>query len=224
MDKTKIDLASLAETVITLFPKLDAIEQRIGLALYRLLAQGNPVQQETLVQTAGLSLNTIDEILRKWPGVDIDGEGRVVGFLGLALSQMDHCFEVEGKTLYTWCAWDSLFIPQILGKTAKVKSICPVTGQDIRLAVTPDRVKTLAPTETVMSFITPEATKILDDVVHHFCCYIHFFASADAGYRWTSENEGTFILSVNEAYRLGQSKNQARYGRFLNERDTYNYQ
>src|SRR2546422_6561781 len=49
-----------------------------------------------------------------------DDEGRVLGFGGLAAAPMHHRLEVDGRTLWTWCAWDSLFIPEILGKRARV--------------------------------------------------------------------------------------------------------
>jgi hypothetical protein len=31
----------------------------------------------------------------------------------LAATAMHHRFEVDGRALSTWCAWDSLFIPEI---------------------------------------------------------------------------------------------------------------
>ena len=43
---------------------------------------------------------------------------------------MSHRFEVAGRTLYTWCAWDSLFLPQILGQEAEVESTCPLTAAE----------------------------------------------------------------------------------------------
>lgn len=47
-----------------------------------------------------------------------DGEGRVLGFGGLTVAPMHHRFEVGGRILWTWCAWDSLFIPGTLGRQA----------------------------------------------------------------------------------------------------------
>jgi len=59
----------------------------------------------------------------------------VTGFWGLSLHETTHCLEVSGKTLYGWCAWDTLFIPELLGSTARIISICPVTGKEIQLTV-----------------------------------------------------------------------------------------
>jgi alkylmercury lyase len=124
---------------------------------------------------------------------------------------MAHRFLVNGQTLYTWCAWDSLFIPQILGKTARVESTCPITGDKIQFTVAPDGVKELDPASTVMSFVTPEAGKIRENVVLNFCHFVHFFSSAEAGSQWISEHAGNFILSIDEAYSFAQKKNEVQY-------------
>ncbi|MGH7408236.1 MAG: organomercurial lyase, partial [Candidatus Methylomirabilales bacterium] len=96
-------------------------------------------------------------------------------------------------------------------KTARVESSCPVTGDRIRLTVTPEGVEQLDPAGAVMSFLTPEEVKFRENVILHFCHYVYFFSSPEAGSRWVSEHPGTFLLSVNDAYDLGRRKNQAQY-------------
>lgn len=99
-------------------PELSELEQRLGIELYRQLARGEPVRREQLAET--LTLPTRDVVgLLEQPGlkglVFYDGENRVMGFGGLAIVPMAHRFAVDGKTLYTWCAWDALFMPELLG-------------------------------------------------------------------------------------------------------------
>jgi hypothetical protein len=67
----------------------------------------------------------------------------VTGFWGLALSEMPHRLQVDA--LYGWCAWDTLFIPLILGKEAHVESPCATTGEIVSLTVGPDGVRDVAP-------------------------------------------------------------------------------
>ncbi len=38
-------------------------------------------------------------------------------YWGLAIAETKHRLEVDGRALYTWCAWDSLFLPEILQRT-----------------------------------------------------------------------------------------------------------
>ncbi|MEW6208698.1 MAG: organomercurial lyase, partial [Acidobacteriota bacterium] len=131
--------------VTNIFPvesiKLNTVEQLVSVQLYRLLASGQPVSIERLASEVKLPRDAVQVILEQWPGVFYDEAYCVVGYWGLALPKMSHRFEINGQVLYTWCAWDSLFIPEILGVTAQVESFCPVTGNKIRLTVAPDLVK-----------------------------------------------------------------------------------
>lgn len=124
---------------------------------------------------------------------------------------MAHRFTVNGWTLYTWCAWDTLFLPELIGETARVESTCPVTGQVVRLVVSPQAIIEREPAGAVMSFLTPEAARVQEDVITHFCHFVHFFRSAEAGQQWASEHEGTFLLSMPDAFTLARRKNAIRY-------------
>jgi alkylmercury lyase len=88
--------------------------------------------------------------------VHADEQGHIIGFGGLAVAQMHHRFEVDGRTLWTWCAWDTLFIPEILGKPARVTSADPENGGLIRLLVSPYRIESAEPEDAVVSFLLPD--------------------------------------------------------------------
>lgn len=137
---------------IRLTPEL----QRVSLELYHLLAKGRPVAMEQLAQTVSMTSDKVADILSRWSGVYYNAAGGVIGYWGLALSKTPHCIEVNGRRLYTWCAGDSLFIPGLLGTTTHVESRCPVTGDRIALAVTPDAVTGVSPPDVVMSFFRPD--------------------------------------------------------------------
>ncbi|MCQ4438245.1 organomercurial lyase, partial [Clostridioides difficile] len=44
-----------------------------------------------------------------------DDYGNVVGY-GLTLRETPHTFEVDGRRLYTWCAFDTLFFPALIDR------------------------------------------------------------------------------------------------------------
>jgi len=67
------------------------------------------------------------------------------------------------------------------------------------------------PAGTVVSFVTPRQKAIEQDVVKNFCHFVHFFASAEHGERWTAKHPGTFLLSLGDAWELGRRKNAAQY-------------
>ncbi|MBI3606911.1 MAG: alkylmercury lyase [Nitrospirae bacterium] len=204
-------LNSLADEVAGWFPKLSKEEQQLSLQLYRLLAQGSPVSPEQLAARLALPPELVLQTLRRWPGVFYDERERVIGYWGLALPEMAHRFTVNGRRLYTWCAWDSLFLPELIGETARVESTCPVTGTVVRLVVSPQAIIEMDPAGAVMSFLTPDAARVQEDVIIHFCHFVHFFRSAEAGQRWVSEHDGTFLLSMQDASILARRKNAIRY-------------
>src|SRR6516162_4480294 len=93
-------------------PLFSPEEQRAAVALYRELAEGRPVHADQLGRALGVSLAESHALLQREAikrFVYADDEGRVLGFGGLATAPMPHRFDVQGRTLWTWCAWDSLF-------------------------------------------------------------------------------------------------------------------
>ena len=49
------------------------------------------------------------------------------------------------------------------------------------------------------------------DVIESFCHFVHFFSSRDAGETWTAEHDGTFLLSLEEAFELGRMVNARNF-------------
>ena len=209
MQNSNVPIQVLAQKIKTASPALGSNERQLAVKLYRLLGEGKPVSPRRLARAINLPETRILEILGSWPGVYYDGEGSVIGFWGLALGEMPQRFEVDGRTLYTWCAWDSLFIPDLLGKTARVSSADPVTKEKISLVVGPDGIKAITPATTVVSFLTPDRP-FDQDVIMSFCHFVHFFASPESAKKWTTEHPGTFQLSVDDAWALGQVMNQRK--------------
>ena len=206
----------LATALIEAMPALSEDQQRTSLWLFRLLAEGQPVTPARLAEAVDLPKSEVEGWLEDWPGVFRDDRGAVIGFWGLSLPKMAHRFEVGGETLYTWCAWDSLFLPELIGKSAKVVSASPVSGQPVSLTVAPDGVERLEPAAAVVSFLTPDAP--LDgDVIASFCHHVHFFRTAAEAEAWPSMRNGTFH-PVQEAFMIGKAVNGARFGAALGAR------
>jgi alkylmercury lyase len=192
-------------------------EQRAAVALYRELAKGRAVSTERLGRALGISSAESRALLERdaikcfiYP----DAEGRVLGFGGLAAAPMHHRFEVEGRTLWTWCAWDSLFIPEILGRSARVSSPDPENKEIVRLTVTPDRIASIEPEDAVISFVLPEAHTFdtsASNVMAKFCHYIFFFSSRASGERWVQKHPDTFLCSPDTAFALAKRLNARNF-------------
>ena len=209
-------LNSLLARLLPAFPELSEREQQLGITLYRLMLGGQPVRLESLAATAGLPTQEIaralDRGLRSL--VLFDGADRLTGFGGLAVTPTAHRFAVNGSQLFTWCAWDALFIPELLATVCVVESRCPQTHRSIHLRVAPNRVEHVKPAETVLSFALPDATLCdcsASEGIAAFCDHVRFLASRDEGNAWVAGQAGLFLMSVSEAFALGKMFNAARY-------------
>jgi alkylmercury lyase len=202
--------AALASELAAATPTLSEEEQRLFLTLYRLLVAGQPVDVTDLADAAGQPLDAVRKALHRLPGVFTDERGRVIGFWGLSIRPMPHRITVNGRTLYGWCAWDTLFLPELLGAPAEIESTCPATGQRITLTVEGTEVTSQHPAETVLSFLHRDEP-FDADTIKTFCHYVHFFANAEAAAEWTAQREGTFTLSLADGSAIARLTNRARY-------------
>ena len=170
-------------------------------ALLRELSNGSPVSKAALAQSLGWPVDKAAAALEKAHDVEYNEHGDVVAY-GICLRETPHGFEVEGRRLHTWCAFDTLLFPAVVGKTVGVTSHCPQTGEPISLTAAPDEVRHLEPAGAVVSLLVPET---FSKIRSSFCCHVHFFASAAAGETWKSRHAGLEIVSVAEAFRLGRA-------------------
>jgi alkylmercury lyase len=188
-------LDTLAESLAGTFPGCD--DAPLARALLCELAKGYPVSISTLDQRA-------HAVIARWPNVEYDGEGRIVAFSGLTLTPTAHRFRVGDRDLYTWCAWDTLFLPAILDQSAGVRSRCPITGTEVRLTVAPTGIVGVDPPALRVSF-PPPATTSTADITGTFCCHVHFLAGPVAAAQWLNRHPGGAVLELDDAYELGRA-------------------
>lgn len=167
----------------------------LSLPLLRLLTKGEPVPLTVLAGATGRPLTEVRRALAGSRDVEYDEHGRITGN-GITLNPTAHRFEIDGRTVYTWCALDTLIFPGMLGITARVESACHATGVPIRLTAHPDKVTDLQPAAAVVSIITPTDTMAIRT---SFCDQVHFFASPDAARDWLAAHPGGHAVPVAEA-------------------------
>ncbi len=201
MIESKPSIATVAEALKAAVPTLEPAEQRLVLQLYRMLLAGRPVAIADLATAVGADVGFVEGALGGWPGVFRDRKGRIVGFWGLAIRGMPHRLTTDQGDITTWCALDPLIIAPLVTEVARVESADPVSGQPIRLTVTPEGVRDLAPSEARVSMLAPDGP-FGHDVVESFCHFVHFFASEYTAQRWVTDHPGTFLLTVDEAFEV----------------------
>jgi alkylmercury lyase len=204
------DFDHLSASVLALFPRLSEAEQRMSLALYRLLAGGEAVAANVLAAAAGVRPEEVERVLARWPGVQRAAVGTVTGYWGLTITPTRHRVQIGGRVVYAWCAWDTLFLPGVLAQSAYVQSNCPVSGKRIDLELKPTGIARVAGRVSV-SFIVPDRRKASENIVNNFCRFIHFFSAPEAGEQWVSQHPGTVLATLDEAWELGCRRNALLY-------------
>ena len=202
---TSYDLDKLAEIFTLAFPQLDQIEKKQALILYRLLSLGKPVTIQQFAESIKQDEERTSALLNRWTGIYYDDNKNVVGFWGLSVAEMQHQFIVDGRRLYTWCAWDTLFLPMILNYSAEIISTCPVSNTPIHLTVSPESIISANPQTAVLSFIQPDLKRIKENVTANFCHQVYFLASANESENWHIDHPDSFILSLEDGFRLGKN-------------------
>lgn len=197
-----------------LFPEQDVKATRIALAIYRQLAWKDRATVKDIAAEADVGNDKVAGQLEAWPAVYRDSDGAVIGFWGLTAQPMTHRVTLAGRDRYTWCAWDALFIPELIGETAKVQSTTPVDNRDVRLRVSPEGATPLDPSVSpiYVSFRVPEADEWEADVIATFCHHVHFLYEEEVK-RWQSKNPGNVTLTLDDAFRAGMLKNARQFKR-----------
>jgi len=200
-----------------LFHPAGAAAQRVQLALYRLIAAGLPVDRDGLALAVGRDPVEVAEILAAIPASNFlyDSGGQIVGFRGLGQVPTRHHLRFAGKRLFAWCAFDCLFLAELLGGAIEVASACPASGAEIRLTVTPEGVAAVGPESTVLSFVTPEPARMRAELRDVFCCHVNFFANPDAAESWCGEHPGAGVLTLDQGFELARLRNAAGFGAVL---------
>jgi alkylmercury lyase len=162
----------------------------------RLLAGGEPVTIARLAAAAGVSAADLER-QPAWPDVEFDEQGYVIGW-GLTLNPTVHSVVMDGRQLYVWCAGDTLLIPLLVDRPARIDSPCPATGTPIRFVVDPAvGVLELDPATAVIAYPATSRTRAVRD---DFCTPHRFFATTEVTREWVGEHGGGRVLPVEESY------------------------
>jgi len=208
-DATTISLDAIDAALAAAVPGLGQDEQRLAVAVLRLLAAGEPVAIPAAA--AGLPGPVAEQALRSWPAVFWDDRGQVTGLWGLALAGMPHRIRHARTDLGAWCAWDPLFLARVIGDL-EVATADPVTGEAITYRIGGDgTIGGASHPDAVLSFLRP-GQPWDDDVMTIFCHYVLHFTGAGTAGRWTAGHPGTFVISLDAAAEVARGHAARAFG------------
>lgn len=209
------NIKSIFEKLKGCLPERDLFIQKFSIATYKALSKGSVVTLKELEKTLDISKETIAKNINKYPGIQKNEDDDIKGFWGLAVNyKSPHQIAFNGVELNTWCAWDALFIPELVGDTAEVELTCPLSGSLIKLTVGPKKISNISNNKAVISFIVP--SELGENTIQNFCCYVHAFKNEETFNIWKNDgHQDCFHLSLQEAFEIGQLKNQYQFGEVL---------
>ena len=174
-----------------------------GQAFRQLLATGDPATGEDLAAAVGLSSDKVARVLEELNTagrIRRDETGRVVGSAGLSVVPDRHQIELEGRMLWTWCAYDILGIFGALGATGTAVSRSPATAASITMHFRDGRPGTAG---IVLFRPSDSYAASCTSIYGEWCPNSNFFEDAELARAWSErhEVEGR-ILSLEEACEL----------------------
>lgn len=187
--------------------------QRLIITLYRLMLGGEAVEMRALARALEQEEAGVRDLLKLVPeaAYDLGDDGRITAFIGLSSVPTRHRLITNRAILYTWCAFDALFLPDLLGIAAEIESLCPAGGGTIRIRLDAGRLERATPSEPVLSLVTPDRKAFAKDLRGEFCCHVNFFANRDLFTKWAGGKAQMGAVSLPEALRLANQRNADRF-------------
>ena len=172
-------------------------------AFRQLLASGVPVEVDSLASSMACPLGTVvsalDDLDRAGR-IRRDDHGRVIGSAGLNVVPDRHRIELDGRTFWTWCAYDILGIFGASRATGTAFSRSPATGKAIRVRFHDGWPKM----EGVVLFRPSDSyAECCTNIYEEWCPNSNLFEDQKSAESWSTRRglEGR-ILSLEEASEL----------------------
>ena len=190
----------LAKTIVESWEAAPPSILKVVMRLLRLLKHGKPVTPKELASAVGLEAGVAVKLARRL-GAEFDADGNIVGW-GLTLVPTPHKYRANGHDLYTWCAADTISFPSVLNHTAVIESPDPISGEIVKLTVTPDGIEGLNPSSAVVSW---SLESDLDNIRGSFCDLTHYFASRETATQYVKNHPGLVIVSVDSVFEAAST-------------------
>lgn len=179
----------------------------LGHRLQLELKEHGRVSPDRLEQLRGEVDARAEDVADLMAFVETDAQGRITGAMGLTGNPTVHEFRVDGRQLYTWCAFDALAFAVAHDWAAEVRSRCPATGRPIELTATPDGVTAQDPRETVLALAVPDPENMpsgTQQVQAAYCAHNNLYVSEQTALQATGHRAGVVITALADAHRLAQ--------------------
>jgi alkylmercury lyase len=205
-------LQSIVQQLQKLLPKLKKEERQIAKFLYQKLALGRSVAIETIANELQNPMQQIQDYLEQMAYVEYNAVGEISAYRGVTLNQTNHYVFHNKSKICTWCAFDTLFLADLLVKPVCISSNCPTCCKAIAFTVTDQDLTSLNDTGIVMSFTFPNKIDYCEDLQNAFCSRVHFFCNEQCGSDWEDLSAEIDFFDLVEALEISRERNRQFLG------------
>lgn len=201
-------LQTTIDSLESLLPKQSKQERFLSKVLYQKLAKGEPVSVSSIATIMRNTEAIVLELLEKLPYVEFNGSHQVVAYRGVTLKPTQHKVVVNNTAIYTWCAFDSLFLLDLLSEDASIQSSCAQCKKSIKLSSVENNPSCLSNSEVKMSFVIPLQANYESGLQSSFCCKVHFFCDEFCGNKWIENNDDIQLFSMADSLAIAEARNR----------------
>lgn len=181
------------------------LDLRLTVRTIQALSRGKPVSPEQLAEIWEVPLEQVRSVLAGAVlagRAEVNSQGDLVGGI-LSLIPTPHRISIGGKQLYAWCAYDAIYVPGLAGKTAEISTQDPITGDPIKIIITPDGVADVQPEGSVVSVVGVESD-MRGGPKSPRCTQMLFFGSRDSAHQWLQGRPDMSILTAEEVFEIAR--------------------
>ncbi len=121
----------------------------------------------------------------------------IAGAAGLSLLPSRHTLILDGRRLFTWCAFDAVGIPAGLGTHARILSQCMHCGAPVRVTICDGKLAEMSPASLSIAIVPPDESRAVRDGI---CTEMGFSCGCQR-----AANGERFWVSVEDAMELGRA-------------------
>jgi alkylmercury lyase len=202
------NLQSTVQQLQKLLPNLKKEKRQISKFIYQKLALGKSVPIETIANELQIPIQDIQVHLKQMAYVEYNAIGEISAYRGVTLNQTKHCVFHNNVKIFTWCAFDTLFLADLLVEPVSISSNCPACGKTIACKVTDRNLTSSKDSDIVMSFIIPDKVDYCEDLQNAFCCKVHFFCNLQCGSEWINLSPEIDFFDLEKSLVIAQERNR----------------
>ncbi len=204
--KTKTKVTEIVQQLCRLLPKQNKQFSELSRLIYLGLSAGNPVSLDSIANKIKWTEQTVKQYIKQLTHLQLNKQNLIVGYRGVTLTPTDICVHLSSNTFYTWCAFDALFMMDLVKDNMEIN--CQCKHCDERLNISIEGCIHSKNTDVVMSFVIPSRQNYEQDLQQVFCRYVNFFCNQNCGELWIDNAKRLQFFTLEDAFFIAIQRNK----------------